>query len=351
MPIAAKLKKKDKSISVIAVSDKDGKFNNVLDTSKDIDDVVRISGGKYRRYKDRPKLDSLTDVKTHALNLRDAGRTVKGLSQALGVISKYKPDIIFIKGGYVSVPVGLAAGIKKIPYITHDSDSVPSLVTKIIGKKANKKLIGMPVSESGFIHVGIPVSDNFKHVSNDAQKQFKNDINIEPKQKTILITGGSQGAQRINHIVSAILPKLSQDDIFVIHQTGTKFDAMPTNNYMPVPYIKDMYKYSGAADVIVCRAGSSMAEFAQQDKPMIAIPAKQLAGSHQVLNAKIIKENNAAVILDEDELDKNPIKLYETIQSLLTDSNESKKLADSAKKIYPDDAADKIVDMLLNSSK
>lgn len=336
-------------MSVIAITDKGGKFSKVLDDSNDIDKVFRISGGKYRRYPNQSKLQSLFDLKTHALNARDSLRTVKGLSQAHKVIKQTKPSAIFIKGGYVSVPVGLAAKVASVPYITHDSDAVPSLSTKIIGKNAAKRLSGMPiigVNEQNLVHVGVPISDKFNKVSASEQSKLKSELGIPENTKVLLVTGGSQGAQRINVVVEKILPQLEKEGFFTVHQTGKDYHAHSSELYKPITYIDEIYKYSGAADVIVSRAGSSLAEFAQQSKPMIAIPAKHLAGGHQISNAKILEDNKAAIILDEDELESSPQLLADAAKELLNDKTKSAALASAAQKVYPDDSAVIIAKML-----
>lgn len=351
MPVAAKLKSIDKQLSVIAVTDKGGSFNDILDSSKDIDKVIRISGGKYRRYPNQSKLLSLFDVKTHALNARDSFRTIKGLSQANKLIKQTSPSVIFIKGGYVSVPVGLAAKMAGIPYVTHDSDAVPSLSTKIIGKSAIKKLSGMPISgknEQEFIHVGVPVSDKFIKISTSRQNELKKELGISEDTKMVLVTGGSQGAQRINSAIEKILPDLAKDKVLTVHQTGKKFQKTNSDLYRSITYIDEMYKYSGAADIIVSRAGSSLAEFAQQIKPVIAIPAKHLAGGHQILNAKILEKNNAAIVLGEDELDQSPSILLKTIRDLLSNRAKANSLAKAAERVYPSNSAERIATELMN---
>lgn len=356
LPIAAKLKQ-DAKCSVFAVTDKTGSFAHVLEQSKDIDKVFKISGGKYRRYPNESKLKQLLDVKTHALNLRDLTRNVSGLSQAIRLLSKQRPDVIFIKGGFVSVPVGIAARIKGVPFVTHDSDAVPSLVTKIIGKWASERLSGMPAKQlhkgQSVRHVGVPVSDKFHKILAKEQDSLKQKLKIPTTSKLVFVTGGSQGAARINDIVSSVVDVIARDSVFVVHQTGPgKVTDSPENqNYKKIAFIENMSEYSGAADVIVSRTGSSLAEFAQQNKPVITIPAKHLAGGHQLFNAEILKDNEAAVVLDEDELLANPELLIEAITDVLDNKSTSEILAKRINKVYPGDATEEITKAILRAQK
>ena len=134
LAVARELRKIDAGVEIIAVCEKDAKFLHLFQDDKFIDSVHQIAAGKYRRYAGLSRLKRLTDVSTLALNVRDAGRLCRGYTQARRLLKRIKPDMILIKGGFVGVPVGLAAAHLNIPFITHDSDSTPGMANRIISR-------------------------------------------------------------------------------------------------------------------------------------------------------------------------------------------------------------------------
>lgn len=322
----------------------------MLDDSSDIDSVKRISAGKFRRYPNQTLLQTLLDVKTTALNIRDAFRVGIGFFEALKVISTEKPAKIFIKGGFVAVPVGLAAHIKKQAFITHDSDAEPGLANRIIGKWAKKHLVGMPKELYSYpqdktLQVGIPVGKDFTAVSTKQAADYKKQLGITPEAHLVLVTGGSQGATTLNRIVGLALDELlTLPKLHIIHQTGKHQDGLAEDSerYTKVSFIPIMHLYTGAADVIVTRAGSFMAELAAQTKTAVVVPAPHLAGGHQVKNAQILSNKDAAVVITEDKARRDTSVLTDTIRELLADRKRSNTLAANLHALYPSDAAKKI---------
>lgn len=360
LAVAHKLRKQDQNVRIIAVVDDVTRFAHLLESSKDIDEVARIKAGKLRRYPNQGIIETILDVKTTVLNVRDGFRTMIGVGQANSLMRRYRPDIIFVKGGFVGVPIGIAAHLQKIPFVTHDSDASPGLANRIIGRWAtvhavalDKSLYTYPAAKT--IQVGNPTAPEFKHVSESLKTSYRKEIGIPAKAKMVFVTGGSQGAQNLNTIVATISRSLiAAEDVYVVHQTGANANIdvpIDAKQYRTVDYLADLYHYSGAADVIVSRAGSVVAEFAVQGKAVVTVPAPQLADGHQLKNAKILEDASAAIVLDEARLQTDPKQLLTTLLDLLEDGTKRKKLGEKLAQVYPPNAAEKIADILLQTSK
>lgn len=283
-------------------------------------------------------------------NIIQLFKFIAGLFQVLFLIAADKPKIIFIKGGYVSLPVAIWAGILRIPYIVHESDIETGLSNKISAKKAEKIFVGFPTENYDFekdklIFSGQIIKENF------FSENSKNYIlfDLDKDKKTILITGGSQGSANINKNTLKILPELLKK-FNIIHQTGSldydkalKFknslDANLKRNY----YVKDflaivsetdwMLEAVNLADIVVARAGANtLAEVASKGKAIILIPYQHAAGDHQLKNAKVLEENNAAIIILDKDLTAD--NLLQKINFLNKPEN-MKKYEDNSKKIFP----------------
>lgn len=360
LAVAHKLRAKNSKVRIIALVDEATKFAHLLESSKDIDEVARIKAGKLRRYPNRGMLETILDIQTTALNVRDGFRTIAGILQAKSLLRRHRPSVIFIKGGFVGVPVGIAAHMSGVPFITHDSDASPGLANQIIGRWAeahavtlDKSLYVYPASKT--VQVGNPTAPEFKHVSESLKTSYRKEIGIPAKAKMIFVTGGSQGSQNLNSIVATISRSLiAEDDVYVVHQTGSNPVAdlpVDTKQYIAEEYLADLYHYSGAADVIVSRAGSVVAEFALQEKAVIVVPAPQLADGHQLKNAEILEKAGATVVFDEVKLLSDPKQLLTTLLDLLGDNKKRKQLGEKLAGVYPPNAAEKIADMLLQTNR
>jgi UDP-N-acetylglucosamine--N-acetylmuramyl-(pentapeptide) pyrophosphoryl-undecaprenol N-acetylglucosamine transferase len=288
-----------------------------------------------------------------------------GFIQSLFLCVGFNPDIIFIKGGLVGVPVGMAAALSHKPYITHDSDAIPSLTTKIIGKWAKVSATGLPANKSDYPgrkleFVGVPVSKDYNHVSEQEKLRLRRELSIPESAKIILITGGSLGAQRLNKEISPVVQKLIKNfpSIFIIHQTGkSKESFYPAEDIDPsrlqvTEFIQGLYRYSGAADIVITRSGAtSIAELALQGKACIVVPNPELTGGHQTKNANKLLETKAVEVVTEDELNNNPDVLYEQIVNLLKNDKLTRSLEENISKLGISDASLKIANLLINTSK
>lgn len=283
-----------------------------------IDAVHAISAGKLRRYHGEG-VKQLFDIKTIALNTRDVFRVINGVLHSWFLLRRLKPEVIFVKGGYVGVPVGLAAAALKIPFITHDSDAIPGLANRIIARWAVKHAVAMPKEVYSYpadrtVTVGVPVVAQYQYVTDEQQRQYKQELSLPADAQLVFVIGGGLGARRINDAVARILPDLlaSNPKLYVVQGAGRANEALLREQYQVdlspeafqrvqvAGFLHDVYRYSGAADIIVTRAGATnLAEFAVQGKACIVVPAPFLAGGHQLKNAAYLAEKQATEQISE----------------------------------------------------
>ena len=289
-----------------------------------------------------------------------------GLLQALYEIWRIMPDVIFSKGGYGSFGVVIAGWIYRIPIILHDSDSIPGLTNRILARFAtliavsfNETAANFPKNKTYF--TGEAIRDAFFEPSKPETERSL--LHLTSQKPTVLILGGSQGAQKINDIVLDILADLLSI-AEVIHQTGDENYLSVANeskvafqglsgelsaSYHPVNFLVEP-EYIAAchsADLIISRAGAgSIFEIAASGKASILIPITDSANNHQRKNAYIFGSGGRAEVIEESNL--TPRLVMSVIDSILNNSEKKKNMEEKAKKFATPDAAKLIAQALLN---
>ena len=302
----------------------------------------KIPAGKLRRY-------------FSFKNITDAVKILLGIVVSFIILLKEKPQLLFSKGGYVSVPPVLAASILKIPSITHESDVDPGLATRINARFTKKILIsteetakyfGESLSEKVVI-TGNPVRSSILHGN---REKGKKNLPCSGDRKVLFIMGGSQGAHCINTLIESIAEDLSKK-YCIIHQTGFKdFKPGRLKNYHTMKYIdEELPDILAASDLVICRAGANtLWELSACKKASVLIPLP-LSGSRgdQIRNAEIFKNAHAAVVLDQDNL--TPEKLLEIITNLLDNEDKLMMMRENAGKLFKEDSAKLIAEIILRS--
>ena len=267
-----------------------------------------ISSGKLRRY---------FDLK----NFSDPFKVVKGFSEAAKLLKKLKPDVVFSKGGFVSVPVVLAAKQQRIPVIIHESDMTPGLANKLSIPAASKVCCNFPETISHLpkgkaVLSGSPIREELLSGSRAKALKF---TGLSGSKPVLLIIGGSLGSVVVNEAVRSILPKLLKK-FEIIHLCGKgKLDQTLTamNGYVQYEYIseelKDLFALS---DIVISRAGAnSICEFLALRKPALLIPLSAAASrGDQILNARSFEKQGYAAVLEEEQL--NADTLYSDLNDL-----------------------------------
>jgi len=288
-------------------------------------------------------------------NFLDFFRIIIGIKQAYSILKKEKPNLIFAKGGYVSVPVAVAGYFLKIPVIIHESDSIPGLATKIMAKFAKKICLSFESSKQYFKNKNIVITGNpiRKEILEGNYKQGCAITGFKGEKPIIFITGGSTGALFINKLIQTSIPKLVNTSQ-IVHQCGAgkeiEIDTEKNkDDYRQYDYLADEFKHIYAiSDFLIARAGANnLSELAALGKPVIAIPLPSSASQHQLLNARAYAEKNACILVEEKDL--TPQKFVEIVSDLLNDQNKMKELSRNIRKIAVLDGADKVSSVILDT--
>lgn len=272
-----------------------------------------IATGKFRRY---------FDLK----NFSDPFRVLKGYAEAKKALKEIKPDVVFSKGGFVSVPVVRAAADLKIPCIIHESDMSPGLANKLCIPVATKVCCNFPETLSKIpadkaVLTGSPIRAELSQGSKEAGYKL---CGFSDEKPVIMVIGGSQGAQSINETVRESLNTLLQD-FQVVHICGKeKMDNLMLSvpGYKQFEYIKSELKDVFAmADVVISRAGANaICELLSLNKPNILIPLSMGTRGDQILNASSFEGQGFSMVIREEALD--PISLVEKVHEVYLNRNQ-----------------------------
>ncbi len=328
------------------------------------DRQYRIFAGKFRRYNGESSLKRVFDIKTNLLNLRDFFFVSIGFVQSVAILIRVRPNVVLLKGGFVGVPVGFAAALLRIPFITHDSDAMPGLANRLVGRWAKLHATGLPVEnyqypKSRARFVGVLVSSSHELVTSDQQAAYKKELGIPKDALVLLITGGSLGAASINKAMVHIAPKLlkAHPKLWIIHQAGKGkskcYGVFSDARLKVLELMSPLHQYTGAADVVVTRAGANtLAELGVQAKASIVVPNPLLTGGHQLKNAQVLADESAVLVVDESTLAKDTGEtLQTTIEKLLSSASQRKKLGMKFHRVTPHDATAKLADLIIKTAQ
>lgn len=287
------------------------------------------------------------------------------VNQALSYFIRIKPDIVFGTGGYVSGPALLAAIILKVPFVIHDSDAHPGIVSKFLAPWAKVVSVAFEqarqhLNSKNIIVNGNPMRANFNNIT---KNNALSALNLSPDRKTLLVIGGSQGARTINNTMLEIVPELiNKYDFQIIHQTGKKnfeeyekafvkrWHDFSSLNYMVKPYFDDMATPLAASDIAISRAGSlSISELNLNGLPSILIPYPYAAADHQKFNARAMEKSGAAIMLEDSKC--TPDNLIKLILEISLDENKLTNMQQANKQLAKPDSADNLINILKKIAK
>ena len=299
-----------------------------------------ISSGKLRRY-------------FSLQNFTDPFRVLKGFSEAKKLIKDLKPDVIFSKGGFVSVPVVIAGKQCKVPTIIHESDMTPGLANKLAIPSASKVCCNFPetlehLPKDKAVLTGSPIRSELLVGDKNAALEF---CGLSPEKPVILIIGGSLGSVVVNSAVRAILPDLLKD-FQVIHLCGKgKVDESlkDMKGYVQFEYIRDELKDLFAlSDLVISRAGANaICELLALHKPNLLIPLSINASrGDQILNARSFERQGFSIVMEEEEL--TDASLMDAIRKLY---NEKDAYIKAMKQSSQQDSIQTILNLIQQASK
>jgi UDP-N-acetylglucosamine--N-acetylmuramyl-(pentapeptide) pyrophosphoryl-undecaprenol N-acetylglucosamine transferase len=282
-----------------------------------------ISSGKLRRY---------FDLK----NIKDPFKVAAGVAQAYLKLGKIKPDAVFSKGGFVAVPVVIAAWLRKIPVYIHESDITPGLANKISSKFASKIFVTFDEAKKHFaagqaIVTGSPIRDELLQGSSEKGLSF---LGFRSHLPVLTIMGGSLGARKINEAVRESLPELlrSYQIVHICGKGNLDQNLNHTEGYRQFEYIqKELSDVVAATDFVISRAGSnSIFEWLTLKIPMLLIPLTRAASrGDQILNAQSFEKQGFCHVLYEEDLTKET--LLQSLKQLKADKDNMQRNMESFK--------------------
>lgn len=282
-------------------------------------------------------------LKSSGLKGRGLGGQIKALWQclwasqeALGLIKDFKPQLCFGAGGYVTVPVGLAARLSGTPLVIHEQNSRPGLSNRVLGRLAGLVLLGFEAAAGSFPAAKTRFTGN--PVRPEIAELHRLEWDYDRSPVTVGVTGGSQGATGLNKAVAPALVNLYQSGrpIKVIHQTGESDFEWVRNFYQSIglpaevsPFIQDMVGFYSRTDLVISRAGAlTSAELTAARRPAILVPLPTAADDHQTVNARQLEAAGAALIQPQGTL--SPERLAGVIKDLLADRERLKAMSEAA---------------------
>ncbi|WP_269409780.1 undecaprenyldiphospho-muramoylpentapeptide beta-N-acetylglucosaminyltransferase [Lentibacillus daqui] len=298
-----------------------------------------ISTGKLRRYISKE-------------NLKDPFKVLKGTMQAWRIIGKRKPSVIFSKGGFVSVPVIMAAKLRGVSAIIHESDYTPGLANKLAIPFAKKVLATFPetmnyLPEKKAEYVGAVVRDELFQGNRENGLKL---CGFKSSKPVLLIMGGSGGSEKINNTV-----RESLDDLLPVFQiahicgNGKIDSSINRDGYVQFEYVNEALKdLFAATDFVLSRAGSNaIFEFLALQKPMLLIPlSRQASRGDQIVNARSFHEKKYARVLEEERISADNL-----VQELLRLKEQAPIMIDYMKKYQSEQAKNRVIEIIKQAGK
>jgi UDP-N-acetylglucosamine--N-acetylmuramyl-(pentapeptide) pyrophosphoryl-undecaprenol N-acetylglucosamine transferase len=366
LAVAAALKAVDPTIEIIYIGQKGDRLADIPAGDPNISAVYTVRAGKFRRYHGLG-MRQLFDVKTLFLNVRDLGYIAIGLMQSWRLMRRLRPQITFTRGGFVSVPVALGGRLCGVPYITHDSDSTPSLANRLIARWASLHAVAFdpktyPYPLDKTTMVGIPLSPDYQAVTPSLQADYRRHIGVPTTGRMLFVTGGGNGAHQLNQFVLAAAPQLLKryPNLTIVHVAGRALETALSESYDKLlstserqrvivkGFLDNLYRYSGAADVIIGRGGATnMAEWAIQSKACLIIPSPQLIWN--VKNNQQLAKLGAVLQLTELQAEQEG-RLAQLVAELLDSSEQRARLSNTLQTLAKPHAAQDLAAILIKQA-
>ncbi len=285
-------------------------------------------------------------------NLKFPFRVMISIAKSRKLLREFQPDIAIGVGGYASGPLLYAATKKKVRTLIQEQNSYAGITNKILGKRVDKVCVAYEAAKKFFpqhktVLTGNPVR---KQIFTDlTASEAKQKLGYNPDQPLVLVVGGSLGARKVNEAIDRLLPQMQSENVQLLWQTGKYYfqqheeglRAKATGAVRIQPFIDDMATAYAAADVVVSRAGAlAITELQVLGKPSILVPSPYVAENHQHKNAMALVERDAAVLVEEEKL---PSTLWNTLQKLVSNTEQQQQLAKNIKAMATPNALEDIV--------
>ncbi len=284
--------------------------------------------------------------------LRVPGRVRAARRAALEVLDRVRPDVVVGFGGYVSVPAYLAARGRRLPLVVHEGNAVPGMANRLGARLTRHVATSFPDTPLPHArYLGLPIRRMISTMDRAALRaEALASFGLRSDVPTLLVTGGSQGARRLNESVSAAAPALAEAGIQVLHVAGPTGSASPERPadappYVVLPYVNRMDLAYAAADLVICRAGSNtVTEVAGIGLPAVFVPLP-FGNGEQAHNARPVVDAGGGLLVADAAL--SPQWVRATVPGLLRDTEGLARMSRAAAGLIPVDADDKLADMVL----
>lgn len=283
--------------------------------------------------------------KPNADFFRVPGRLRGAVNETLAIIDRVRPDVVVGYGGYVSMPAYVAARRRKLPLVLHEQNTVPGLANKAGARVATRVAVSFPDTPlKGAEYVGLPIRRMISQLDRPALRaEARAFFGLDPDRPTLVVTGGSQGARRLNQAVSGAARALGDSGVQVLHVVGPQGEATPETTatpYVVVHYVDRMDYALAAADLMVCRAGAnSVVEAAASGVPSIFVPLP-IGNGEQRRNAEAVVEAGGALLVDDADLTSDWVAA--TVPALANDPARLAAMGAAATGLVPRDADDRL---------
>jgi UDP-N-acetylglucosamine--N-acetylmuramyl-(pentapeptide) pyrophosphoryl-undecaprenol N-acetylglucosamine transferase len=279
-------------------------------------------------------------------------RLPKGFAQSFQLVGRHRPNVILGVGGYSSGPVLVAAKLRGVPTIIHESNAFPGLANRVLARFTNEVAVGYPdaltrMKRKDGVVTGNPIREEFFRLG-DVQR-------AQAATQRILVFGGSQGSRVLNDAMAGALLFLARlkDSISIVHQTGPKelekvqdaYRQSAFHDARVVPYLDPMADEIAAADLVVSRAGAmTLGELAAIGRAAVLVPFAAATNNHQEVNARVVEKAGGATVITEKEL--SPERLAASISGILADRDRANRMGRAARTLASPDATRTIVDLI-----
>lgn len=279
--------------------------------------------------------------------------------RAWSLLGRERPAVVLGFGGYVSIPVGFAAVLRRIPLVLHEQNSVPGLANKVLSRWARAICVTYPESipllarPDRAVVTGNPVRSA---VMSASRARGRESLGVRSDSTMLLVFGGSRGARHVNSAVVAVADRLmAHESVEVVHIAGrSEFDTVrrsldearvPSDRWHLLDYVDEMGPVLAATDLVLARAGAtSIAEITALGLPSVLVPYPYATDDHQTTNAKACVDHGAAVLVSDSDLDDE--RFGDTLVDLLCDGTRRASMADASKALGRPDAASAVVGVL-----
>jgi len=287
--------------------------------------------------------------------VRLPGRLRTTVREALEVVDRLRPDVVVGFGGYVSVPAYLVARRRHLPLVVHEGNALPGVANKLGARFTDHVATSFPGTKLPHAeYVGLPIRRMISTLDRAAlREEARRTFGLDPGRPTLLVTGGSQGARRINESVSAAAGALGQAGVQVLHVVGPMGSAQVTRAegappYVVLPYVDRMDLAYAAADLVVCRSGANtVTEVAATGLPAVFVPLPHGNGE-QALNARPVVDAGGGLLVQDAALTAEWVRA--TVPALVTDTDRLAAMSTAAADLIPRDADEKLARIVLEAA-